>query len=135
MTRNLVINSGNWAKDDTGKLTGNFRGYNTKGENVHIYGALMNSLGFKTGEAVKLPLYVIASNKEYSKLDDQGKEIPGSEFVRLTAGAVFTSPDSLAAAHVADKALDVQVRKAIKSSAKDAGLTEDEAAELLANAL
>jgi hypothetical protein len=132
MTKNYVIQSGNWAKDSK---NGNFTGYNSKGERVHIYGAQMTSLGFKHGEAVKFPLFVIAMPKTYSKVDDEGKEIEGTEFTRLTATAVFTDQKALAGAHIADVSLDIAVKNAIKSTAKDAGLDEKAVAELLATAL
>ena len=128
MAKNFVIINGNWTEE------GNYSGYDTLGQRVHIYARQMESLGFKKGDKVP-QLFCVGEVKSYTRTDDQGKEIPGSEFNRLTALSVFKTKDELVGAHIASKSIDAEVRKALKTQAVEAGLTDAEIAEMLQAAI
>lgn len=135
MSKNLAIKNGAWVKNEKNELTGNFTGYNSKGERVHVYGRQLEAIGFKPGEDVAMPLFVIAEDKTFTRVDDKGKEIEGSSFNRLTALSVFKTRDEMISAHVEDATLDMSVKQAIRKQASSAGLTEAEVAELINAAL
>lgn len=128
MTKNYAIVNGSWTSE------GNYSGYNAKGERIHIYKRQMESVGFKVGDSVG-NIFAIAKPKDFSRVDDQGVEIPGSQFTRLTALNVFKTEKDLAGAHIADAKLNLSVKQALKSMATEGGLSDEEMSELLAVAL
>ena len=126
----MVINSGNLAP------SGNFNGYNTKGERVHIYKRQMDALGIKNDADFK-QFFAIVANKTYgAKLDASGNPIPYADgkltMTRATATAVFKTKDEYITAHVIDATLDAEVAHAIKKEYSAVGITSEAELEELA---
>jgi hypothetical protein len=107
-----------------GKFTanGNFSGYTLTGERVHIFGRQMASANFDA-DSVDYPFPVLATNKSYEgRLNADGTREAGI-VDRLTALAVFTNEDAMAAALAADKGLaarvEAKVAKRVRSLMAD----------------
>lgn len=116
----MQINSGNFSKN------GNFNGYNTRGERVHIYKRQMDALNIKTDADFK-PFFVIAEKKTYgARLDAAGQPIPYADgklsMTRVTATAVFKTEEDYIKAHVTDATLDAKVKAAIQQEYTAAGV-------------
>lgn len=124
----MLINSGNFSKN------GNFSGYNTRGERVHIYKRQMDALSItvdpesKDGKPSNFkPFFVIAQTKTYgARLDAAGQPIPYADgkltMTRTTATAVFKTEDDYINAHVVDATLDAKVQAAVKKEYTAAGV-------------
>ena len=125
MLTKVVLSNGQWSP------AGNYVGKSTKYGKIHVYGKTMEALGFQKDKPVPV-LYAIADlDAEFSKQDKEGNPIPGTEFKRATAEFVFKSEKELHQAGAAESLLLANERAFIKSQAKEAGLTEEEAAALL----
>lgn len=125
--KNLAIRSGAFTE------AGNFTGYTTLGERVHIYGRQLGAIGFKSNADVKFPFFVISEEKEYSVMDADGNPTDKT-FKRNTALSAFATKESMIEAHSEAAMLDVEVSKAVKQQATAAGLTEAEIKALLEEA-
>lgn len=125
MEKNYVIYNGGFT------TAGNFSGYTAKGVRVHIFQRQMNALGLATDADVKFPLYTIATEKPMPDTIDAltGESTPNAP--RLTALSVFKTEDDAIGAHVSDGLFDIKVKKAVKQSGLDAGLSESEMANIL----
>ena len=128
----MVINSGNFSPN------GNFNGYNTKGERIHIYKRQMDALGIKV-DADFNQFFAIVANKTYgAKLDASGNPIPYADgkltMTRATATAVFKTKKEYIDAHVIDATLDAEVAQAIKKEYSAVGITSEADLEELAGA-
>lgn len=124
----MLINSGNFSEN------GNFSGYNTRGERIHIYGRQMKALGITTDAEFK-PFFVLASKKTYgARLDANGNPIPyrdGSlSMTRTTATAVFATEQDYINAFVVDATLDAKVKNAVAKEYASVGLTAEAVSEL-----
>ena len=118
-----VINSVN--KTDAG----NYSGYSSMGERVHIYGKQYEAAGSPTGT-----FFVTAEPVTYDVTDD--KDVPtGDKFTRLTARGIFKDAIAYAAAATADVALDVAVLAARKSIGVAAKLDDAAMAKLLTGSI
>jgi len=119
------ILSGNFTEN------GNFSGYNLKGERFHIHKQLMAAQKWVKNEDVKFPFYVIAGNREFTKVDANQEPLMKQDgtpdtFTRLQASAVFTTVENLANAFAQDALLDAQIAKVIKATVSAEGLTEED---------
>ena len=122
--KKLIITNGNWTAG------GNFSGYNPEVGRVHLYGAQMEGLGFKKGEAVKFPLFAIGAEKEFNSVDSEGNPT-GEKFSRWQANALFTERKQLAETLAFEGLIDIEVKQFVKAEATSAGLTETEITALL----
>jgi len=121
----ITILSGNWS------ASGNFSGYDARGERIHIPARQMESLGYKVGEPISYPFYSLITERTFNRLDAEGK--PTNEtFTRIQAGSLFKNEDSLISAMNSDKLLTLKAQKALQTEASSVGLTED-ALNALAN--
>jgi hypothetical protein len=126
--KNYVIKNGAFT------VAGNYTGYTSLGERVHLYKRQMEGLGFTTNEEVKLPLFVIGDVKEFNKLDANGQ--PTDEVVhRLTGLSVFKNESEITQAYAESVLLDAKINQGIRTQATSAGLTEDMVQALLAVSL
>lgn len=126
----MVINSGNFSGN------GNFSAYNTKGERIHIHSRQMAALGYKAGDTVQYPFFVIAENKTYgARLDADGKPIPYADgkltMTRATATAIFKTKQEYIDAFVLDKTLEAEVAQAVKREMAAVGITSQAELEAL----
>lgn len=133
MNKNYVINSGNFTAN------GNYSGYTTLGERVHIHKRQMEALGWKANEEVKMPFFVIATVKQIGQLDKDGKPVVDANGVavlsdRLTALSVFKTREEIKQAHADATLLDIEIQSEIKKQGSTAGLTEEQI-NALANAI
>lgn len=143
MVRRLTILFMNKMKNyaiTSGKFTGNgnFTGYNSVGERVHIHKAQMNSAGWKEDKdlAGKFPFYAIGTVKQIGQLDENQqpkKNADGSPVLvdRLTATSIYTSKQALIDAQVDNLTLDLEVAKGVKEAGAKAGLTEKDLQSLV----
>lgn len=122
--KKLIITNGNWTAG------GNFSGYSPEVGRVHLYGAQMEGLGFKKGEAVKFPLFAIGMEKEFNSTDSEGNPT-GEKFSRWQANALFTERKQLAETLAFEGLIDIEVKQFVKAEATSAGLTETEITALL----
>lgn len=101
--------SGKWS------AAGNFSGKCLEGDVIHIYKKQMENLGYqseisdtnKFTDKVKLPLYVLAYNKEFINRNDEN-------VVRLTALSIWTSYKDLIEALLSDDNLDAEIENDIE---------------------
>jgi hypothetical protein len=138
----MVINSGNFSGGN------NFSAYNTKGERIHIHGRQMEALGYKPGDTITYPFFVIAENKTYGArpvLDDNGKPVLNADgtqkllpyadgkftMTRATATAVFKTKEDYINAYVLDKTLEAEVANAVKREMNAVGITSHAELEAL----
>jgi len=138
----MVINSGNFSDN------GNFSAYNTKGERIYIHKRQMEALGYKPGDTVQYPFFVIAENKTYGArplLDTAGKPVlnedgtqkfvpyPDGKFTmtRSTATAIFKTKEDYINAFVLDKVLDAEVAQAVKREMNAVGISSQAELEAL----
>lgn len=132
--KNFAIHSGNFSKK------GNFTGYTALGEKLFIHNSQMNGLGWAKQEDVKFPFYAIGAVRQIGQLDDNGqpKINPDGTAVlvdRLQALSVFATKDALTSAHVDTATLDIEIKQAVTSQAKSAGLTDAAINSLLSVAI
>jgi hypothetical protein len=84
-----IIQSGHFSK------AGNFMGFSTKGERIHIYrkdilklfpkaGIVYRCLGTYENELIKFPFYCLADENTFDHIDFDGNKT-GEKFTRLTA--------------------------------------------------
>ena len=138
----MIINSGNFSSN------GNFSGYNFKNERIHIHGRQMEALGYKPGDKIEYPFFVVAEKKTYGarpklgldgkpELNDDGtpKFIPYADgkftMTRDTATAVFKTKEEYINAFVLDKVLEAEVASAIKREMNAVGITSQAELEAL----
>jgi hypothetical protein len=128
----MVINSGNFSPN------GNFNGYNTKGERIHIYKRQMDALGIKVDADFKQFFAIVAKKTYGARLDKDGNAIPYADgkltMTRDTATAVFKTKQEYIDAHVIDATLDAEVAQAIKKEYTAVGITSEAELEELAGA-
>ena len=129
--QNFAILSGSFSAN------GNFSGYSKKalafGDHsgrIFISKSQMDSLGLSKAEDIKFPIYATATEREYNKLDANGKST-GETFKRLTAFSIYKTQEDLNAAEVADAMVDISTQSAIKQAASSAGLSEVAISSLL----
>ena len=132
--KNFAIHSGNFSKK------GNFTGYTALGEKLFIHNSQMNGLGWAKQEDVKFPFYAIGAVRQIGQLDENGqpKINPDGTAVlvdRLQALSVFATKDALTSAHVDTATLDIEIKQAVTSQAKSAGLTDAAINSLLSVAI
>jgi len=108
---------------------GNYSGYSSMGERVHIYGKQYENAGSPTGT-----FYVTAEPVEYDETDDKDQPT-GVKFVRLTARGVFANAAAYADAATADMALDIAVLAARKKIGLANKLDDAELSRLLAQSI
>lgn len=123
----------------SGKFTsaGNFTGYNSIGERLHIHKAQMAALKWTKDEEVKFPFYAVAQVKTIGQLDENGNVKLDEAGVpvtaeRLTAMSVYPTREQLIGAQVDNLTLNIDVAKSVKEAASKAGLTEKELSSLVA---
>lgn len=126
----MIINSGNFSSN------GNFSGYNFKNERIHIHGRQMEALGYKPGDKIEYPFFIVAENKTYgARLDASGNPIPYADgkltMTRATATAVFKTKEEYINAFVLDKVLEAEVASAIKREMNAVGITSQAELEAL----
>jgi hypothetical protein len=126
----MVINSGNFSGNN------NFSAYNTKGERIHIHGRQMEALGYKPGDTINYPFFVIVEKKTYgTRLDASGKPIPYADgkltMTRDTATAVFKTKEDYINAYVLEKTLEAEVANAVKREMNAVGITSHAELEAL----
>lgn len=101
---------------------GNFSGYNSAGERVHIFARQMKKLGWANDEDAKFPFYCLAEVKmqDVAVKDADGKWVPQKDangnveqFERLTATAVFATEADIIAATNADELLSAKTKAAL----------------------
>jgi len=124
-----VINNGQFSAN------GNFSGYTATGVRVHIYQRQMSAIGFEADEDVKYPFYALAKEKEITPFMADGKTLSETKSIRLTATAVFTTVDALAAAKGEVVLVEAKVNSIIAKQAVAAGLSEDTMKDLLSVAV
>jgi hypothetical protein len=114
----VAILSGNFTTN------GNFSGYNSKGQRIHIPGRQMESLGFKTDDEVKgkFPLYSIVVEREFNVLDENGEPKGDEKFTRAQAGSTFLSKADALTAYNSDSVLAIEATAELRKSATAAGL-------------
>lgn len=124
-----VINNGQFS------VNGNFSGYTATGVRVHIYARQMSAIGWEADEDVKYPFYALAKEKEITPFAADGKTLSETKSIRLTATAVFTTVDALAAAKGEVVLVEAKVNSIIAKQAVAAGLSEDTMKDLLSVAV
>lgn len=124
-----VINNGQFSAN------GNFSGYTATGVRVHIYARQMSAIGWEADEDVKYPFYALAKEKEITPFEADGKTLSETKSIRLTATAVFTTVDALAAAKGEVVLVEAKVNSIIAKQAVAAGLSEDTMKDLLSVAV
>jgi hypothetical protein len=124
-----VINNGQFSAN------GNFSGYTATGVRIHIYQRQMSAIGFDADEDVKYPFYALAKEKEITPFMADGKTLSETKSIRLTATAVFTTVDSLAAAKGEVVLVEAKVNSIIAKQAVAAGLSEETMKDLLSVAV
>lgn len=132
--RNFAITGGNFTDN------GNFSGYNTLGERLHIHKRQMEAIGWKEQEDVVFPFFAIGGIKQIGQLDENGEpkvNEDGSAVLvdRLTATAVFKTREALVTAHVDEATLELDIKVGIAGHAKSKGLNEKAIDALLAAAI
>lgn len=122
----------------SGKFTGNgnFTGYNSVGERVHVHKAQMSALKWTKDEEVKFPFYAIGTVKQIGQLDENQKpktNADGSPVLvdRLTATSIYATKQALIDAQVDNLTLDLEIAKGVKDAGNKAGLTEKELSALV----
>jgi hypothetical protein len=124
-----VINNGQFS------VNGNFSGYTATGVRVHIYARQMSAIGWEADDDVKYPFYALAKEKEITPFMADGKTLSETKSIRLTATAVFTTVDALAAAKGEVVLVEAKVNSIIAKQAVAAGLSEDTMKDLLSVAV
>lgn len=124
-----VINNGQFSAN------GNFSGYTATGVRVHIYARQMSAIGWEADDDVKYPFYALAKEKEITPFMADGKTLSETKSIRLTATAVFTTVDALAAAKGEVVLVEAKVNSIIAKQAVAAGLSEDTMKDLLSVAV
>ena len=124
-----VINNGQFS------VNGNFSGYTATGVRVHIYARQMSAIGWEADDDVKYPFYALAKEKEITPFEEDGKTLSETKSIRLTATAVFTTVDALAAAKGEVVLVEAKVNSIIAKQAVAAGLSEDTMKDLLSVAV
>lgn len=129
--KNYVITSGSFTE------AGNFSGYNALGERVHFHKRQMEALKWVKNEDVKYPFYAIGAVKQIGQLDENNDPKLNSDGTpilvdRLTALSAFATKAELVAAHVDNSTLEIEIKGAIATTAKSAGLNEKAVEMLLA---
>lgn len=124
-----VINNGQFSAN------GNFSGYTATGVRVHIYARQMSAIGWEADDDVKYPFYALAKEKEITPFAADGKTLSDTKSIRLTATAVFTTVDALAAAKGEVVLVEAKVNSIIAKQAVAAGLSEDTMKDLLSVAV
>jgi len=124
-----VINNGQFSAN------GNFSGYTATGVRVHIYARQMSAIGWEADDDVKYPFYALAKEKEITPFAADGKTLSETKSIRLTATAVFTTVDALAAAKGEVVLVEAKVNSIIAKQAVAAGLSEDTMKDLLSVAV
>jgi hypothetical protein len=124
-----VINNGQFSAN------GNFSGYTATGVRVHIYARQMSAIGWEADDDVKYPFYALAKEKEITPFMADGKTLSETKSIRLTATAVFTTVDGLAAAKGEVVLVEAKVNSIIAKQAVAAGLSEDTMKDLLSVAV
>jgi len=124
-----VINNGQFSAN------GNFSGYTATGVRVHIYQRQMSAIGWEADDDVKYPFYALAKEKEITPFEADGKTLSETKSIRLTATAVFTTVDALAAAKGEVVLVEAKVNSIIAKQAVAAGLSEDTMKDLLSVAV
>jgi hypothetical protein len=124
-----VINNGQFS------VNGNFSGYTATGVRVHIYARQMSAIGWEADDDVKYPFYALAKEKEITPFEADGKTLSETKSIRLTATAVFTTVDALAAAKGEVVLVEAKVNSIIAKQAVAAGLSEDTMKDLLSVAV
>ena len=124
-----VINNGQFS------VNGNFSGYTATGVRVHIYARQMSAIGWEADDDVKYPVYALAKEKEITPFEADGKTLSETKSIRLTATAVFTTVDALAAAKGEVVLVEAKVNSIIAKQAVAAGLSEDTMKDLLSVAV
>jgi len=124
-----VINNGQFS------VNGNFSGYTATGVRVHIYARQMSAIGWEADDDVKYPFYALAKEKEITPFAADGKTLSDTKSIRLTATAVFTTVDALAAAKGEVVLVEAKVNSIIAKQAVAAGLSEDTMKDLLSVAV
>lgn len=124
--QNLVIVSGGFT------AAGNFSGYTTFEQRVHIYKRQMDAINIKAGEVISFPLYVMAESKKIGQLNEAGEPIIDAitkvpvTVDRLTATSVFLNEASIIEAHVQTASLDMKITAALNTAATTLGLTKEQ---------
>jgi hypothetical protein len=95
----------------------------------------MSAIGFEADEDVKYPFYALAKEKEITPFMADGKTLSETKSIRLTATAVFTTVDALAAAKGEVVLVEAKVNSIIAKQAVAAGLSEDTMKDLLSVAV
>ena len=107
---------------------GNFSGYSTTGERIHLSAQQMENLGYKKDAVVAFPFFVIAVERSFNKLDENSNPVvvDGVEqtFTRVQAGSAFKTKEEMIGAFNSDKVFDIEATAQLKAIATDAGLTQ-----------
>ena len=105
---------------------GNFSGYDPSGDRIHINAQQMENLGLKKGDTIAFPLFAIAVERTFNRLDENQEpiKVDGVEqtFTRVQAGSVFKTKAEMIEAFNSDKVLDIEATANLKAVAVEAGL-------------
>jgi hypothetical protein len=134
--KTVTIVSGNFSKSGN-----NFTGYNNIGERIHIPMRQIENLGFTKESKIPFPLFAIVVDKEFDKLDTDGKKT-GETFTRPQAGSIFKTSAEMVVAVNADskikadaeadlKIYEIERAVSLKAKATAAGLSEQTVEALL----
>lgn len=132
--KNFAIHSGNFS------AKGNFTGYTALGEKLFIHKSQMNGLGWSKQDDVKFPFYAIGTVRQIGQLDENAQPKMNADGTavlvdRLQALSVFATKEALTSAHVDTATLDIEIKQAVTSQAKSAGLTDSAINSLLSVAI
>ena len=132
--KNFAIHSGNFS------AKGNFTGYTALGEKLFIHKSQMNGLSWFKQDDVKFPFYAIGSVRQIGQLDENAQPKMNADGTavlvdRLQALSVFATKEALTSAHVDTATLDIEIKQAVSSQAKSAGLTQQAIDSLLSVAI
>lgn len=124
------INSGSFATKEGQQ--GNYTASTALGKYIHVPKRLMQNLGW-TADAPPTdedyPFYVIAEEKEITKLDNNRQPMVDENgnpitSIRLTATAVFKQKDDIIDAVTEEATLGAEIKQSIAKSASSKGLSQ-----------
>jgi hypothetical protein len=147
MSTNLTtVASGNFSKTEA-----NFTGYDLLGNRIHIPMRQLEAAGIKKGDKITFPLYCVAVEREFQRLDPTKKDADGNPlpllkadgtpdtFKRIQSGSLFLTKEAGIAAINSDEIIADERRIALieskvklQAAATAANLSEPLMADLLA---
>jgi hypothetical protein len=129
--KHIVAVRGTWS------ATGNFSAYplgvpNGGEGRVHIPANVMESAGFKNGDAVPFPLQILASTTTHTQRVMDGKLTEVDPWQRLTADFVAKSESAIAKVLFSSRASEKRVNALVSEALKDVKITDADLKEMQA---